>query len=401
MEIVVGAGFAGLNAAATLVEAGRDVRVIEARDRVGGRVFSRTLPNGAVIEMGAEFILPGNTYIRERADQLGLGLWDKGVRYGRREARGGPAVGDEDLSKALALLEDTLASRPEATQRSAAALLAELEITAGAREYILCRAEISSASAAETVPAGNLLGVAHVDDLPSPSIAGGNQELARGLGERIGDERILLESPVRRIGVGADGVQLQTSAGEISGDGIVVAVPASVLSEIEFDPGLEGRRAAAFEAVRYGEAAKLFVPLDRQAAPRAVMSVPERYWSWTATGADGEPQPVVSAFAGSAEALRGLGVDAGVDGWLASLRQLRPELRMRTEGAVLSTWNDDPWVGGAYSVAPGSELTELMIASSPRLEFAGEHTAGELSGLMEGALRSGRDAARRLLAGSG
>ncbi len=154
MEIVVGAGFAGLNAAATLVEAGREVRVIEARDRVGGRVFSRTLPNGAVIEMGAEFILPGNTYIRERADQLGLGLWDKGVRYGRREARGGPPVVDEELSEALALLEETLTARPEAARRSAAALLAELEIAAGAREYILSRTEISSASSAETVPAG-------------------------------------------------------------------------------------------------------------------------------------------------------------------------------------------------------------------------------------------------------
>jgi monoamine oxidase len=401
MEIVVGAGFAGLNAAATLVEAGRDVRVIEARGRVGGRVFSRTLPNGAVIEMGAEFILPGNTYIRERADQLGLGLWDKGVRYGRRQARGGPAVGDQELSEALALLEDTLATEPGATQRPAAALLAELAITEGAREYILCRAEISSASSAETVPAGNLLGVAHVDDLPSPSIAGGNQELARALAERIGDERILFDSPVRRIVVAADGVRVRSAAGEIGGDGVVVAVPASVLSEIEFDPGLGDRQAAAFDAVRYGEAAKLFVPLDSPAAPAAVMSMPERYWSWTATGAGGEPQPVVSAFAGSARALRGLGVDAGADRWLASLRELRPELRMRTEGAVLSTWNDDPWVGGAYSVAPGPAVTQSMIAPNPRVEFAGEHTAGELSGLMEGALRSGREAARRLLARSG
>lgn len=401
MEIVVGAGFAGLNAAATLVEAGRDVRVIEARDRVGGRVFSRTLPNGAVIEMGAEFILPGNTYIRELADQLGLGLWDKGVRYGRREARGGPPVVDEELSEALALLEDTLAARPEAARRSAAALLAELEIAAGAREYILSRAEISSASSAETVPAGNLLGVAHVDDLPSPSIAGGNQELARALAGRIGDERVLLESPVRRIGVAANGVRVETDQGEISGDGVVVAVPASVLSAIEFDPGLADRQAAAFDAVRYGEAAKLFVPLDSPPTPRAVMSMPERYWSWTATGGGGQPQPVVSAFAGSAEALRGLGVEPGADRWLASLQALRPELVMQTEGAVLSTWNDDPWVGGAYSVAPAPELTESMIASSPRLEFAGEHTAGEFSGLMEGALRSGREAARRLLAGSG
>jgi monoamine oxidase len=401
MKIVVGAGFAGLNAAATLLESGHDVRVIEARDRVGGRVFSQTLPNGAVIEMGAEFILPSNTYIRERADQLGLGLWEKGVCYGRREPRGGPAVGEQDLSEALALLEDALASGAGARRRPAAALLAELEITAGAREYILCRAEISAAAPAEAVPAGDLLGVAHVDDLPSPSIAGGNQELARALAGRLGAERILLESPVRRIAAGADGLAVQTTAGEIVGDGVVVAVPASVLSEIEFEPRLGDQQVAAFEAVLYGEAAKLFVPLNSPAAPRAVMSMPERYWSWTATGAAEAAQPVVSAFAGSIEALQRLDVAAGPTRWLASLRELRPELPLQPEAAVLSTWSDDPWVGAAYSVFPGPELTELMTAPTPGLEFAGEHTGGEFSGLMEGALRSGRAAARRLLARSG
>ena len=65
--------------------------MLEARDRVGGRVWSRQLDNGAVVEMGAEFILPGNTAIRELAGRLGLGLWDKGMRYGQREPRGGSA----------------------------------------------------------------------------------------------------------------------------------------------------------------------------------------------------------------------------------------------------------------------------------------------------------------------
>ena len=63
--------------------------MLEARDRVGGRVWSRRLDNGAVVEMGAEFILPGNTAVRGLAERLGLGLWDKGMRYGQREPRGG------------------------------------------------------------------------------------------------------------------------------------------------------------------------------------------------------------------------------------------------------------------------------------------------------------------------
>ena len=61
---VVGAGLAGLAAAAELRRGGAEVVVLEARDRVGGRVWSRRLDNGAVVEMGAEFILPGNTVVR-------------------------------------------------------------------------------------------------------------------------------------------------------------------------------------------------------------------------------------------------------------------------------------------------------------------------------------------------
>ncbi len=86
---VVGAGLAGLTAADELRQAGAEVVVLEARDRVGGRVWSRTLESGAVVEMGAEFLLPGNTAVRELAARFELGLWDKGMRYGNREPRGG------------------------------------------------------------------------------------------------------------------------------------------------------------------------------------------------------------------------------------------------------------------------------------------------------------------------
>ena len=60
---VVGAGFAGLAAADALAASGHEVTVFEARDRVGGRVHSRTLDDGATIELGAEFILPGHDVV--------------------------------------------------------------------------------------------------------------------------------------------------------------------------------------------------------------------------------------------------------------------------------------------------------------------------------------------------
>jgi len=71
---VVGAGFAGLAAADALAASGHDVTVFEARDRVGGRVHSKTLDNGATIELGAEFILPGHDVLRATAQRLSLPL---------------------------------------------------------------------------------------------------------------------------------------------------------------------------------------------------------------------------------------------------------------------------------------------------------------------------------------
>ena len=123
------------------------------------------------------------------------------------------------------------------------------------------------------------------------------------------------------------------------------------------------------------------------------MNVPERWWCWTATGAGDATMPVVSCFAGSAAALERLGIADGPERWLESLAALRPELALEPEGAVLQAWDDDPWVGAAYSISPPAELAAALAESVGPLSFAGEHTAGPFNGLMEGAVRSGRRAA--------
>ena len=95
--VVVGAGIAGLTAAYQMDRQGWDVTVLEARDRVGGRTWNQTLPNGVPVEMGAEFVLPGNTEIVALAAELGIGTVDKGMRYGKREPRGGLGVDQPTL----------------------------------------------------------------------------------------------------------------------------------------------------------------------------------------------------------------------------------------------------------------------------------------------------------------
>ena len=70
--VIIGAGFSGLSAAYRLHSEGAEVLVLEARDRVGGRVFSKTLSNGAVIEMGGEWIDESNSLYHTLIDELGL-----------------------------------------------------------------------------------------------------------------------------------------------------------------------------------------------------------------------------------------------------------------------------------------------------------------------------------------
>jgi monoamine oxidase len=230
-------------------------------------------------------------------------------------------------------------------------------------------------------------------------VAGGNQQLALRLAERLGGA-VHLGAPVQAVTWSERGVRVATAGAELGAEACVVAVPASVIGRIRFDPPLPAWKAEALERVVYGHAAKLFVPLRRVPEPSAVLSVPDHYWTWTARGAGGTVQPVVSAFAGSAPALAALEVSDGPAAWRRHLAVLRPDLDLDRD-TVLSTWDDDPWVQAAYSTRTPSFRPDdpgLLARPVGPLHFAGEHTAGPWSGLMEGGLRSGHRAAAELLA---
>ncbi len=388
---VVGAGLAGLAGAEALAAAGHEPVVLEARDRVGGRVHSPRLDNGAVVEMGAEFILPGCTETLALVERFDLGLWDKGMRYGQREPRG-VAVTPAAMAAAVAAIEAALAAGAGAGE-SVRGLLAGLEIDPGAREAILARAEVSAAAAGDLVPAAELALLARVSDLPAPGVAGGNQRLAEALADAVGGERVHLGTPVRAIAAGPERVTVATGSGEVTADACIVAVPASVAARIELN-GVDPAVAEALAAIVYGHAAKLFLPLPGPAPVSATLAVPDRYWAWTASGEDpAHSQPLVTAFAGSEQALNGLEVESGPGPWAARLAALRPDLDVDPGRAVLSTWDDDEWVGAAYSVAAPDAAVEVLGRRHGRVAFAGEHLGGEMSALMEGAIRSGRDAA--------
>jgi monoamine oxidase len=399
---VIGAGLAGLVAARSLAEQGIEPVVLEARSRVGGRVFSQQLANDAVAERGAEFAEADHQTVASVASRLGLGLVPIGLPSGLREPRGGigatqGAVQDE-VTRLQRLLDD---GRVELAARSAAEALDELVADPGIRQAIAARLQVTWARPVGQLAASVLerLG-ATFSTAESLRVTGGNQRIALRLAERLGP-RLRLNSAADFVEWSGTGVRVRAAGGWVEADRCVVAVPACVLDAIRFAPALPDWKAAAFERVAYGHAAKLVVPLQRGTPPRAVLSVPDHYWAWTARSTDGRVQPVVSAFAGSEVALDRLAVRDGPARWIGRLRQLRPELALDRAGAILATWSDDPWSRGAYSTrAPWwrREDQELLARQVSRLHFAGEHTAGKWAGLMEGALRSGLRAAGEILA---
>lgn len=381
--VVIGAGLAGLATATRLDEAGIDVTVLEARDRVGGRVWSHRLPSGEVIELGAEFVLPGYELLGQTVESLQLDLYDKGMYYGHREPRGGAPTTADAVDAAATLLAS-------ASEGSIAEALERFVDDDGTRAAIAARVAVSTSYDPSDQPASVVArGAAAFGRYTSFGIAGGNDLLAKGLAARLGG-KVRLSTRALSVSWGGRGVRVGTAEGEIRCRGVVIATPAWDVDRLHLEPALPDRKARAVRGVRYGQAAKLFLPLATPAPPSAVLSVPGRFWTWTQLAPDGSPLPVVAALVGTREAIEGLGLDRGPGPWATAVKELRPDLELDRRPPVLATWPGGSWSARTLS----SPLDDEALAEpvGPLL-FAGEHTAAEWYGLMEGALHSGRRAA--------
>ncbi|MEO8106491.1 MAG: NAD(P)/FAD-dependent oxidoreductase [Actinomycetes bacterium] len=405
---MVGAGFGGLMAAWRLRNAGYEVVVLEARGRVGGRVWSFEIEAGnpqTRIERGAEFILSGYELMESLMDQFRLRLAPMGMSYYVREPRG-----VDTTHEAVAMAADVVAAAAARAPKdsSLADLLDELErggaADAGALAAFRSRLEVTNACSAERLSAEAAADVALAfESKPSYRVAGGNQRVATELSSRLGDV-VRLGEVVRGINWDEELCRVVTDAGDLEADAVILATPMAVTRELEFDPPLPQWKLDAWARAGVGHAAKLHVPFNRDGAPvpwSAVQNVPERFWTWTATDETGEVQPMVHCFSGSGPALGALQVEGGPRTWAGRVASMRDDLPLDVERAVLTTWADEPFSREAYTaltVDTGPDDVALLQRPVGALHFAGEHTAGDWAGLMEGALRSGARAADEVLA---
>ena len=433
--VVAGAGFAGLLAAYRIVQAGHEAVVLEARGRVGGRVWSQELLPGdprTVVERGGEFVLDGYDVMRRVLAELGLGLAGTGMSYYHREYRGsagatGRTTGHTTGQVTAQEVSDCAAAVAAACAAAAPGTPLADVVTGWAGSPALA-AYLSRVEATNGVGAGELAAAA-VSDVtagpgrrPSWRVAGGNQRVARELAGRLGAS-VHLNSPVLSIGQDHQGVRVRTAGGEATGDAAIVTVPLAVLGRLPFSPPVPDRTRRAWHRAGLAHNAKLHLPLtggpggpQRESSPRREHPRRSGHPRHRSLGCAERAREVLDLDRhrrdrpGPARParLRGHRGGAGGAGRRGRARHLgrpsrRPSSRAhrRRGPGPAHHLERRSLAGESYSaltvtVAGGDE--DLLAAPAGRVHFAGEHTAGDWAGLMEGALRSGERAAREVLA---
>jgi polyamine oxidase len=426
--IVIGAGATGLVVGNAVTAAGREAVVLEARDRPGGRVWSRDV-GGVPVDLGGMWISgpDGNPATCILNDE-GIG-WEPAEPIAvdikaydavlQREIPltelAGVAIALAEFDALLPALLETLgprASMADAINR----FLSESGLGEPARRYAEfgLRTQIESAYAQQS----ELIGLADYDfsnalaggeHFPNGSYRGLIQALARGVDVRF-------DTVVSRIEHSSDGVTVETSRGTFRGGHVVVTVPLGVLKSgsIEFSPRLPAEKTAAIDRLAMAELEKVVLRYD------------DPFWQTPDSGnllyvsevqgefpfivdytrnAGGEPTLVAFYCGNYGRSIASMSDDA-IAGRAADI----VEEIARTDGPTptdvfVTRWKSDPYALGSYIYLPvgvgSSEIRALAAPVGDRLLFAGEATSSEYSGYVHGALLTGVREAERLLGTEG
>jgi monoamine oxidase len=428
---VVGAGLAGLTAAYELVRDGFEVTVLEARERVGGRVYTLRDPfsEGQFAEGGGEHIDGGHTALRAYVKHFGLALDDtrqdlgslrgvvyrEGHRFGhsRSFAPHFPRVfmrRMEELADQVDLGNPGGSAGAELDGRSLADVINEFQLTPEMRWLMEHRARVEFGVEAHRL---SLLFHAWLikltEDQPWSEtevyrIHGGNDRLPMAFAGELAD-RIRLRSAVTAIDADANGVQLRSAAGILQAEYAVVTMPVPALRSITFTPKLPAPLQEAITSLQYGVATKTPLQYDQRFWRRlgfngnTSMDLPLGM-TWEATTAQPGRAGILMGYTSAEDGARlgNLEEQERFATARAQLGRVYPDADARPLGAASVAWGSDPFSGGTYvAFAPGqmTRFWEVLRTPVGRIHFAGEHTDVYAS-YMEGAVRSGRRAARAI-----
>jgi monoamine oxidase len=417
--IVIGAGMAGLAAAARLRSDGADVTVLEASDRIGGRVHTVDR-EGAALDLGAAWIHDrlGNPLSRIAADAGVKTVLTDYDSVDLRSSDGEPLP--ESAIESSAQVEEEVSGALEARAESEAAI----GIPFGAAWEVERRRAMPLDSAAEA-SLNWMLGVALPLDLGAgpnevslagwsegegyggggdAMLVGGADQLTDWIGRGL---EVRTDSPVARVGRTERGVTVTTRSGRtFEADCCVVTVPLGVLKaeSIAFDPPLPRSHTAAIARLGMGTLDKVILRYpskwwgDVTQLGTADSTVDDTISAFNMEPVTGEPFLVVftgGKYARSLERLNDRGLVATVVDRLTA--GFGPQVE-NFDWSLPTRWSSDRWARGSYSfLPPGAGPADREVLGEPvgRIVLAGEHTSVERPSTMDGAYRSGRDAAAR------
>jgi monoamine oxidase len=430
--LVLGAGLAGLSAARDLARGGADVLVLEGRPRVGGRVEATTLPDGRTVQLGGEVIGHKHTAYLELLGELGLSVEpsyvaDPGeISWGLDE---GVFVGDDvpwltpqeraDADRIDGLLAALAAdvdpddpwSHPDAARLDQLSLGAWLRLQgalpAVRRRYALgslslsCDGPDRSSLLADLRKHATLAGRGFYDlaEWEGLRCSAGAAEVVLRMAAELGP-RVRLGAVVSRVEVlGPRGVVVGLADGEeLRAEAVVCALPAGPLRAVEIT-GLSDARLASLRALRQALAAKLVVAYPDSFWQRNGQNgLAETEWLFGSTWSQGEgvmsllvPPERLSAFlAAPPDARRGV--------ILGGLEALYGEGARTPEAFIERPWGADPFtLGYITSWAPGDLMAAGPLHGQHEPPFYVAGSDHWVAGYMEGAVRTGRGAARAAL----
>jgi len=415
--VIIGAGVAGLTAARELSAAGVRVLVLEARDRLGGRVMTHHAPEGPV-ELGAEFVHGAFSETMGVVEEAGLRLREVGSRTGRTPGRGRRRDLPNFFGAMDALLARALTGAPDESFQQ---LVDRIDVAPEIKAQALSLVQGYHAADPARMSVQSLIRNTAADERPGAErqfrFADGYDNLVEAMFQRIDPKLCDVErnAVVTAVEWQAKRVRMQTSAGrEYTAPRAIVTVPLGVLKAgaIRFTPALDGKE-RALRTLEMGAVLRVSLCLEDDVWAAQDGLSPDEFlftgdppfpvW-WVSRP---PPFPVVTgwaagpnarALAGRSEAER---VRVAVDALPRVLEMDPVQLQKGLRGGFSHDWQIDPFSRGAYSYAAvgGSAAGEELGAPlDSTLFFAGEATESDgRNATVHGAIASAQRVAREVL----